>query len=74
MALIERTNDSGHKLRAPTFQLQETLGHLQSLNALISTALAAHDSFMPVLGGYSFHGRRPTTSITGEEKKTVAGS
>jgi hypothetical protein len=38
-----------HKLRAVTLQLQETLGHLLPLNALISTAPTAHASFMPVL-------------------------
>ena len=38
------TTDSGHKLHALTHQLQETLGHLQSLNALISTAPTAHVS------------------------------
>jgi hypothetical protein len=40
-----QANDSGHKLRALTFQLQEALGHLQVLNALISTAPTAHASF-----------------------------
>ena len=44
-------NDSGHKLRALTFQLQETPSQLHSLNALISTAPAAHASFMPLLDG-----------------------
>ena len=44
-AVRTQANDPGHKLRALTFQLRETLGHLQYVNALISTAPAAHGSF-----------------------------
>jgi len=48
-------NDLGHKLRALNFQLKVPLGHLQSLNVLISTAPTAHASFMPLLGGMTQH-------------------
>ncbi len=44
-------NDSAHKLHALTYQVHETLGHLRSRNALISTAPAAHVSFTRLLGG-----------------------
>ena len=44
-----RPNDSAHNLRALTFQLRETFGHLQTLDALISTAPAAHARFMRLL-------------------------
>jgi len=42
-------NDSAHKLRALTYQLQATLGHLECLNALISNPSTAHASFMRLI-------------------------